>query len=163
VRKRKNIQIHIPAGVDTGARLRVSGEGEIGERGAPPGDLYVVLHVREDAVFQRNGMDLVCDLPIRLDLAVAGGSAIVPTIGGKAQIKIPAGTQTGTVFRLKGKGIPSVRGSGRGDLHVRVVVETPTKLSAGQRKNIHKLLAELDEDNYPREAKFRSTAGKYLG
>lgn len=162
VRKRKSIQIHIPAGVDTGSRLRVSGEGEIGERGGPPGDLYVVLHVQNDRVFRRDGMDLHCELPIRLELAIAGGTAVVPTIGGKAQIKVPAGTQTGTVFRLRGKGVPSIRGGGRGDLHVRIAVEIPSKLSSGQKKKIHEAIGDLKDDNYPLGAEFHERAGKYM-
>lgn len=162
VRERKSIQIHIPAGVDTGSRLRVSGEGESGERGAPPGDLYVVLHVREDSVFRRDGMDLSCDLPVRLETALFGGSVLVPTIGGKAQIKLPAGTQTGTVFRLRGKGVPSIRGGGRGDLHVRIVVETPVKISSKLRKEIAPLLEQLDGDHYPRGTKFAESAKTYM-
>ncbi|MDT8390288.1 MAG: molecular chaperone DnaJ [Lentisphaeria bacterium] len=162
VRERKSIQIHIPAGVDTGSRLRVSGEGESGERGAPPGDLYVVLHVRADGVFRRDGMDLSCDLPVRLDIALFGGSVLVPTIGGKAQIKIPAGTQTGTVFRLRGKGVPSIRGGGRGDLHVRIVVETPVKISSKLRKEIAPLLEQMDEEHYPRGKKFAESAKAYM-
>ncbi len=162
VRKRKNIQIHIPAGVDSGARLRVSGEGETGERGAPPGDLYVVLHVREDSVFKRHGGDLSCDLPVRLEQALFGGKVIVPTIGGKAQIKIPAGTQTGTVFRLRGKGVPSVRGAGRGDLHVRILVETPSKISSKVRTELEETLKKLDDSSYPRQKDFLQKAKTYM-
>lgn len=163
VRKRKNIQIHIPAGVDTGSRLRVSGEGEIGERGGPAGDLYVVLHVRDDSIFHRDGMDLACSLPVTLEQAIVGGAVIVPTIGGKAQIKIPPGTQNGTVFRLRGKGVPSVRGAGRGDLHVRIVVEIPAKLSSEQRRKLTDFHESLTEANYPRKTKFAKDAGKYMG
>ncbi len=163
VRRRKNIQIHIPAGVDTGSRLRISGEGESGERGGPTGDLYVVLHVHDDEVFVRNGMDLSCELPVAFEMATLGGTARVPTIGGAAQLKIPAGTQTGTVFRLRGKGVPSVRGGGRGDLHVRIVVEVPTKLSSADRHKLEEACRGLNDDNYPRHGEFLRRAAKYMG
>src|SRR5437762_9280492 len=120
------IRIRIPAGVDTGARLRSSGNGEAGARGGPPGDLYVVLHVKQHELFQREGDDLICEVPISFVQATLGAEIEVPTLSSKANIKIPPGTQTGTVFRLKGKGVKNVQGYGVGDLHVRVHVEVPT-------------------------------------
>lgn len=154
VRRQKSIQIHVPAGVDTGSRLRVTGEGDAGGRGAPPGDLYVVLHVREHGVFRRDGLDLACDIPVPLHTAVLGGSVNVPTISGKAQIKVPPGTQSGTVFRLKGKGVPSLRGGGRGDQHVRVIVEIPTNLAADQKKAAEAFARATGKENYPLREKF---------
>jgi len=136
------IKLKIPAGVDTGARLRSTGSGEAGLRGGPPGDLYVVLHVQAHEIFQRDGDDLICDVPISFVQATLGSEIEVPTLRGKASIKIPAGTQTGTVFRLKGKGIKNVQGYGHGDLHVRVSVEVPTHLNAAQRAKLQEF-AEL--------------------
>ncbi len=136
------IKIKIPAGVDTGARLRSSGNGEAGARGAGPGDLYVVLHVREHEIFQREGDDLVCEVPVRFVEAALGGEIEVPTLTGKAQIKIPAGSQTGTIFRLKGRGVKNLQGYGTGDLHVRVIIEVPTHLNGAQRAKLQEF-AEL--------------------
>ena len=117
-RKTKTIEIHIPAGVDTGARLRVSGEGDAGAMGGPPGDLYVVLEVQNHEIFKRQGNEVIVELPISYPTAVLGGSVDVPTVSGLAKLKIPAGTQNGSVLRLRGKGIPALRGGGRGDQHV---------------------------------------------
>jgi len=125
--------LHIPPGVDTGSRLRIAGEGEAGEAGASPGDLYVVVHVRPHELFQRDGQDLLCEMPIDFVTAALGGVVEVPTITGKAQLRIPEGTQSGTVLRLREKGIPSLRGGPRGDQHIRIVVEVPTRLSKRQK------------------------------
>jgi molecular chaperone DnaJ len=132
----KKLSLHIPAGVDTGSRLRVSGEGEAGVRGGPPGDLYVVLIVREHDLFKRSGNDLLVDVPIDFPTAALGGTIKVPTINGMASLKIPAGTQNGAVFRLRDKGVPSVRGDGRGDQHVRITVEVPRDLNREQREKL---------------------------
>ncbi|OPZ28951.1 MAG: Chaperone protein DnaJ [Lentisphaerae bacterium ADurb.BinA184] len=161
VRQRKSLQLHIPAGVDTGSRLRVAGEGEAGQRGAPPGDLYVVLHVHEHEVFKRDDLDLICEVPISIDQAILGATVAVPTIGGRAQIKIPPGTQSGTVFRLKDKGVPSLRGDGRGDMHVRIAVEIPTNLTAAQRKLVEQFAAAAGEDNYPHFRNFLHRVKKF--
>jgi molecular chaperone DnaJ len=140
------IKLKIPAGVDTAARLRSAGGGEAGLRGGPAGDLYVVLHVRAHEIFQRDGDDLLCEVPISFVQAALGTEIEVPTLSGKAGIKIPPGTQNGTVFRLKGKGVKNVQGYGHGDLHVRVAVEVPTHLNAAQRAKLQEF-AELCDGN----------------
>ena len=130
------IKLRIPAGVDTGSRLRSSGNGEAGFRGGPPGDLYVVLHVQAHAIFQRDGDDLLCEVPVSFTQAALGAEIEVPALDGGASIKIPPGTQPGTMFRLKSKGIKNVQGYGRGDLHVRINVEVPTHLSPDQKAKL---------------------------
>lgn len=130
------IKLRIPAGVDTGSRLRSAGNGEAGFRGGPSGDLYVVLHVRPHEFFQREGDDLLCEVPISFVQAALGAEIEVPTLEGPTSIKVPPGTQPGTVFRIKGNGVKSVQGYGRGDLHVRVTVEVPTHLSSAQREKL---------------------------
>jgi len=134
--KSSKVKLRIPAGVDTGARLRSSGNGEGGLRGGPTGDLYVVLHVKPHDIFQREGDDLICEVPIQFVDAALGAEIEVPTLAGPAQIRIPAGTQNGTVFRLKGRGVKNVQGYGNGDLHVRVTVEVPTKLNNVQKAKL---------------------------
>jgi len=161
VRQRRNIQIHIPAGVDTGSRLRISGEGEAGQRGGPAGDLYVVIHVKQHEFFRRDGNNLYCDVPVALEEAILGGKISVPTLGGHAQIKIPAGTQSGSVFRLKGKGVPSLKGGGRGDLNVRIVVEIPSNLSKEQEKTVQELADKTSDKNYPKLKNFKQFAKKF--
>jgi molecular chaperone DnaJ len=136
------IKLRIPAGVDTGSRLRSSGNGEGGLRGGPSGDLYVVLHVKAHAIFQRDGDDLLCEVPVNFVQAALGAEIQVPTLGGKSEIRIPAGTQPGTMFRLKGKGIKNVQGYGHGDLHVRINVEVPTHLNSAQKAKLQEF-AEL--------------------
>ncbi len=136
------IHLRIPAGVDTGSRLRSAGNGEAGSRGGPPGDLYVVLHVRPHEIFQRDGDDLLCEVPVGFVQAALGAEIEVPTLDGKAAIKIPPGTQPGTMFRLKGKGIKNIQGYGYGDLHVRINVEVPTHLTPAQKAKLQEF-AEL--------------------
>jgi len=140
------ITIKIPAGVDNGTRLRSTGNGEGGLRGGPAGDLYVVLHVKEHDIFQRDGDDLICDVPINFVQAALGADLEVPTLTGKASIKIPAGTQPGTVFRIKGKGVRNIQGYGTGDLHVRVLVEVPAHLNSAQRSKLQEF-ADLCDSN----------------
>jgi molecular chaperone DnaJ len=130
------ITLRIPAGVDTGSRLRSSGNGEAGTRGGPPGDLYVVLHVKPHEIFQRDGDDLLCEVPVSFVQATLGAQIEVPALTGKVEIKIPPGTQPGTMFRLKGKGVKNVQGYGHGDLHVRITVEVPTHLNAAQKAKL---------------------------
>jgi molecular chaperone DnaJ len=130
------IKLRIPAGVDTGSRLRSGGNGEAGFRGGPPGDLYVVLHVQAHALFQRDGDDLLCEVPVSFVQAALGAEISVPALDGGTSIKIPPGTQPGAMFRLKSKGIKNVQGYGRGDLHVRIVVEVPTQLSHAQKTKL---------------------------
>ncbi len=140
------IKLKIPPGVDTGSRLRSSGNGEAGTRGGPTGDLYVVLHVKAHEIFEREGDDLICEVPISFVQAALGAEVEVPTLTGNAHIKIPPGTQPGTLFRLKGKGIKNVQGYGVGDIHVRVTVEVPTHLNSAQRAKIQEF-SELCDAN----------------
>ncbi len=130
------ITLRIPAGVDTGSRLRSVGNGEAGLRGGPAGDLYVILHVKPHEIFQRDGDELLCEVPVSFVQAALGAEIQVPALDGKTTIKIPAGTQPGAMFRLKGKGIKSLQGHGFGDLHVRINVEVPTHLSAAQKAKL---------------------------
>jgi len=133
VERTKTLQVKIPAGVDNGDRIRLAGEGEAGPAGSPAGDLYVDVRVREHDIFQRDGDDLHCDVPIRISQAALGGSVRVPTLGGEVELRIPVETQTGKVFRLRDQGVKSVRSRKPGDLYCRVVVETPVNLTAEQR------------------------------
>ena len=139
VRRTRTLSVKVPAGVDTGDRVRLSGEGEAGRNGGPPGDLYVEVHVREHAIFERDGEHLCCEVPVSFATAALGGSVAVPTLEGDVTLKIPAETQSGRVFRLRDKGVKPVRGGARGDLFCRVAVETPVHLSAEQRELIKKL------------------------
>lgn len=132
--RERHIEVKIPAGVDDGAKMRVPGEGEAGERGGPPGDLYVFIRVRPHEFFKRQGNDLTCEVPVSFVHAALGGDIEVPTFEGKAKLNIPEGTQTGTVFRLKGKGVPNLRGFGKGDQLVKVTVEVPRRLNSRQKK-----------------------------
>ena len=134
--KSTKIKLKIPAGVDTGSRLRSAGNGESGFRGGPYGDLYVVLHVKPHEMFQRDGDDLLCEVPIGFVQAALGAEVEVPTLDGKTSIRIPAGTQSGSMFRLKGRGMRNVQGYGQGDLHVRILVEVPTHLSSAQKAKL---------------------------
>ncbi len=134
VKKRNTIKVNIPAGVDEGQQLRVAGKGEAGVNGGPAGDLYVVFHVRRHEFFERDGDDVYCEMPITFAQAALGDEVEVPTLHGKVKLKVPGGTQTGTNFRLKGKGIANVRGYGQGDQHIKIRVITPTKLSEKQKQ-----------------------------
>jgi len=124
----------VPPGVDNGSRLRIAGEGEAGTRGGPPGDLYVYIHVKQHNLFRREGDDLICEIPLSFVQAALGAEIDVPTLEGVEKLKIPEGTQPGTVFRIRGKGIPHLNGFGRGDQHVRVKVIIPGKLSERQKE-----------------------------
>ncbi len=156
--KTSKITLRIPPGVDTGSRLRSSGNGESGKRGGGPGDLYVIIHVKAHEIFQRDGDDLTCEVPINFTTAALGGDIEVPTLSGQAQIKIPSGTQSGTVFRLRGKGIRNVHGQGHGDLHVQVSVEVPAKLNAEQRAKLTEFANLCDESVNPRSKSFFAKA-----
>jgi len=146
VKQHKTLSVKIPAGIDEGDRIRLSGEGEPGVNGGPPGDLYVQIHLKADAVFQRDHDDLHCEMPISFSAAALGGEIEIPTLDGYAKIKIPAETQTGKVFRLRGKGIKGVRSSSHGDLMCHVVVETPVSLTARQRELLTEFEAINDKD-----------------
>jgi len=148
------IKIRVPAGVDGGARLRSSGNGEAGVRGGPSGDLYVVLHVKRHEIFERSGDDLICEVPISFTQAALGAEIQVPTLDAQAEIKIPAGTQSGAVFRLKGKGVKNVQGYGHGDLMVRVQVEVPARLNAAQRAKLEEFAKLCDENVHPASKSF---------
>jgi molecular chaperone DnaJ len=134
MQKNKTLAVKVPPGVDNGDRIRLSGEGEAGQNGGPSGDLYVEIHIQPHEIFQRDGADLSCVIPISFATAVLGGTVEVPTLGGEVALKIPPETQSGRAFRLRGKGVRPVRGSGPGDLYCRVEVETPVKLTAAQKK-----------------------------
>ena len=140
------LSVKIPAGVDNGDRIRLTGEGEAGPPGTPPGDLYVEVRVREHDIFQRDGDDLHCEVPIRISQAALGDTVRVPTLRGEAEIRIPAETQTGKLFRLRGKGVKSVRSRSEGDLYCRVVVETPVNLTPEQRELLEKFEATFSGD-----------------
>lgn len=147
----QRIEVRVPPGVDEGMRLRVAGEGEAGEIGAAAGDLYVEIHVKEHDNFEREGDDLIIELPITFRTAALGGEMDVPTLEGKTTIKIPAGTQPGTVMALRGKGMPRLNGYGKGDLHVRIKLEVPTKLSKRQIELINEF--EGKEEGHSRQKK----------
>ena len=154
------IKLRIPAGVDTGSRLRSTGNGEAGLRGSPPGDLYVVLHVKAHDIFQRDGDDLICEVPISFVQAALGAEVEVPTLEGKMPIRVPAATQSGTVFRVKGKGVKNIEGFGHGDLHVRVNVEVPTRLNQAQRTKLMEFAEVCDETVNPLTQGFFEKAKK---
>jgi molecular chaperone DnaJ len=143
------IKLRIPLGVDGGSRLRSSGNGEAGFRGGPPGDLYVMLHIKAHEIFQRDGDDLLCEVPVSFVQAALGAEIEVPTLEGRAVIKIPAGTQSHSTFRVKGRGVNNLQGHGQGDLHVRVQVEVPTRLTAEQKAKLQEFAALCDEDANP--------------
>ncbi len=147
VQQDKVLQVKIPAGVDTGDRIRLAGEGEAGGPGATAGDLYVEVNVREHAVFQRDGNDLYCEVPVRFAQAALGADIVVPTLDGEALIKVPLETQTGKLFRLRGKGVKSVRAHAAGDLLCRVVVETPVNLTSRQRELLKEFEATFDGEH----------------
>jgi molecular chaperone DnaJ len=151
VEKERTIELRIPPGVDTGTRLRVQGEGEPGPNGGPTGDLYVVLDVKEHPFFERRGADLYCTIPISIAQATLGVELQVPGLGGDEKLKIPEGTQSGAVFRIRGKGLADPHGGGKGDLYYHVRVLTPTKLTREQRKLIEQLGASLKVENKPAE------------
>ena len=147
VEDERTLEVKIPAGVDNGDRIRLSGQGEAGPSGTVPGDLYVEVRVREHAIFTREGDDLYCEVPIRFGQATLGAEMAVPTLGGEASVSIPAETQTGKLFRLRGKGVKSVRSGRTGDLLCRVGLETPVKLTARQRELIEELETSFAGDN----------------
>jgi molecular chaperone DnaJ len=151
VERERTIELRIPPGVDTGTRLRVQGEGEPGPNGGPAGDLYVVLDVKEHTFFERRGADLYCTIPLSVAQASLGTELQVPGLNGDERLKIPEGTQSGAVFRVKGKGLPDPHGGGRGDLYYHMRVMTPTKLTKEQRKLLEQLDATLKVENKPAE------------
>lgn len=162
VEKRSRIKLRIPAGIDDGARLRSSRNGEAGLRGGDPGDLYVVIHVEEHPVFQREEDNLYCELPVSFTNAALGGDVLVPTLEGKANLRIPPGTQSGTMFKLRGKGIEGLQSRSRGDLIARVIVEVPTKLNSEQRKKLEEFAAACGDENQPIHKSFFEKAKEFF-
>ncbi len=164
VHKKKNLSVKIPAGVDTGNQLRLSGEGAAGENGAPAGDLYVVIHVKEHHIFERDGNNLYCEVPISFSMAALGGEIEVPTLDGKVKLKIPAETQTGKLFRMSGKGVNSTRSGYAGDLICRVVIETPVNLNKEQKELLEKLEESLkgQKSHNPKSSSFLDGVKKFF-
>ena len=156
VEKQKNLSVKVPAGVDTGDRIRLAGEGEAGVNGGPAGDLYVVVSVREHKIFQRDGKNLYCEVPISFADAALGGELEVPTLDGRVKLKIPEGAQTGKLFRLRGKGVTPVRGGSPGDLLCRVVVETPVNLTKRQRELLEELRQTLEAEGSSQSPRAKS-------
>lgn len=163
IEESRTLSVKVPPGVDTGDRIRLSGEGEAGPNGGPSGDLYVQVVVKQHPIFQRDGADLYCEVPISFVDAALGGELEVPTLTGRVNLKIPAETQTGRLFRLRGKGIVPVRGGGPGDLLCRVVVETPVNLSGAQKDLLQAFRASLEGGGHsPRESSWFDTAKKFF-
>ncbi|MCG8538516.1 MAG: molecular chaperone DnaJ [Clostridia bacterium] len=154
IRKNKTISIKIPAGVDNGSVITLRGEGEVGSKGGPPGDLYIVIRVLPHRIFQRDGYDIICEIPITFVQAALGDEIIVPTLEEKVKYKIPEGTQSGTVFRLKAKGVPVLNGSGRGDQYVKVIIETPKKLNDEQKSILKQFAEVMGEDVHEQRKSF---------
>jgi molecular chaperone DnaJ len=163
VQRDSRIKLRIPAGVDTGTRLRSTGNGDAGVRGGAAGDLYVFLHVKDHDVFQRDDADLFCEVPLPFSVAALGGELKVPTLDGQSSIKIPAGTQGGTVFRLRDKGLPTLSSGGRrGDLNVRVQVEVPTKLNHEQQDKLRAFSESIGDHNSPMQEGFFQKAKRFF-
>lgn len=155
VRKRRKIEVKIPPGVDTGTRMRVNGAGEAGDHGAPSGDLYIVIRVNKHDFFQRDGNDVYCEVPVTIVQAALGDEITVPTLYGRETLKVPEGTQTGTVFTLRGKGMPRLgNGVARGDQRVRVVLQTPSRLTDRQRELFRELSREFGEEAHEQSRSF---------
>jgi len=162
-RRQHTLSVKIPAGVDSGSRLKLRGEGESGGPGGQPGDLYILVQVAEHALFQREGLDVVCDVPVSIAQAALGTEVEVPTLEGPARVKVSAGTQSGTAIRLRGRGVPELGGYGRGDQVVRVVVETPRKLSARQRELLEEFARLSGEEVHPMSKSFLDKVKSMLG
>jgi len=162
VEKLSRVKLKIPAGIREGSRLRSSHNGEAGIRGAPPGDLYVVIHIREHKIFQREGDNLYCEVPIPFSIAALGGEVEVPTLEGRAHLKVAAGTQSGRIFKLRGRGIINVNGRDRGDLLARLIVEVPSRLNAEQRRKLEEFAALCGEENTPLRKSFFERAREFF-
>ncbi|NLF86580.1 MAG: molecular chaperone DnaJ [Lentisphaerae bacterium] len=162
IKVRRSLALRIPPGVETGSRLRVTGKGEGGLRGGPSGDLYVVLHVRDHEIFERQGEDLACTVLVSPDIAALGGDVPVPTPDGLAMLKLPQGTPNGKVFRLRGKGVRGLDGSGVGDLHVHISIEVPAHLSGSQKRALQAFAESCDGNNYPEAARMRKQVETFM-
>jgi molecular chaperone DnaJ len=156
VEKERQLSVNIPAGVETGTRIRLGGEGEAGLRGGPSGDLYIFIEVKEHAIFQREGVNLFCRIPVSMTAAALGGDVEVPTIdGGRSLVKVPPGAQNGKQMRLRGKGMPALRGGGTGDMLIEFAVETPVNLTARQKEILREFEA-IGANNNPEGSSFFS-------
>jgi molecular chaperone DnaJ len=162
IEKTSRIKLKVPAGIADGSRLRSSRNGEAGIRGGAQGDLYVVIHVKEHPIFQRDEDNLYCEVPIPFSTAALGGEIPVPTLDGKASLKVPAGMQSGQIFKLRGKGISNVNGRGRGDLLARLLVEVPTRLNAEQRQKLEEFAGLCGEENTPLHKSFFERAKEFF-
>ena len=161
VEKHRALNVNIPAGVETGTRIRLAGEGEAGMRGGPPGDLYIFVEVAPHKLFERDGANLYCRVPVSMSKAALGGAIEVPTIdGGRTRVQIPGGSQSGRQMRLRGKGMPPLRGGGTGDMFIELAVETPVNLT-GRQKDILREFEELSEDNNPESKSFFSSVKSF--
>jgi molecular chaperone DnaJ len=160
--KVSRVKLKIPAGIGEGSRLRSSRNGEAGIRGGPQGDLYVVIHIKEHKIFQREGDNLYCEVPIPFSIAALGGEVDVPTLEGRANLKVPAGTQSSQTFKLRGKGIPNVNGRGRGDLLARLMVEVPSHLNAEQRRKLEEFAELCGDENTPLRRSFFERAREFF-
>ncbi|MBO6852619.1 MAG: molecular chaperone DnaJ [Marivivens sp.] len=159
--KNRSLSVNIPAGVETGTRIRLAGEGEAGLRGGPSGDLYIFIEVRPHKLFERDGTNLYCRVPVSMVSAALGGDIEVPTIdGGRSRVKIPEGSQTGRQMRLRGKGMPALRSGGTGDMFIELNVETPVKLN-GRQKELLREFADLSEENNPQSSSFFSSVKSF--
>jgi molecular chaperone DnaJ len=162
VEKASRVKLKIPAGISEGSRLRSSRNGEAGIRGGPQGDLYVVVHIKEHEIFQRDEDNLYCELPVSFSVAALGGEVAVPTLEGKANLKVPAGTQSGQMFKLRGRGIVHVNGNDRGDLLARLIVEVPSRLNAEQRAKLKEFSDLCGEENTPMHKSFFERAKEFF-
>ena len=159
---REKIKLKIPAGVESGSRQRLAGKGEPGARGGPAGDLFIVFHVRDHAFFRRNNLDILLEVPVPFYIAMLGGEIHVPTLYGEVKLKIPAGTQNGKMFRLKGQGIKDqAHGYGKGDQHVMVNIEVPAKLSGKERKAMEKACTSLHENHFQESVRLQKDASRF--
>ncbi|HZA51820.1 MAG TPA: molecular chaperone DnaJ, partial [Myxococcaceae bacterium] len=163
IESESQVTVKVPPGVDTGTRIRYAGEGEPGDHGGAPGDLYVVMHVREHPIFVREESDVLCEMPISFTQAALGATIDVPTLDGKVKMKVPPGTQSGKVFRLKAKGIPRLHGGGRGDQHVKVVIETPSQLTREQRELLERFAEISGEETHPQSKSFLEKVRELFG
>lgn len=161
--RERTLNVNIPQGVETGTRIRLAGEGEAGLRGGPSGDLYIFIHVDDHAIFERDGSNLYCRIPVSMATAALGGEIEAPTIdGGKSRVKVPSGVQSGKQLRLRSKGMPALRGGAQGDLYIELAVETPVNLTARQRELL-KEFEEIQADNNPESQDFFSRVKKFWG
>jgi len=162
VRKSKAVSVNIPAGVETGTRIRLSGEGEAGLRGGPAGDLYIFIEVADHALFQRDGINLFCRVPVPMATAALGGEIDVPNIdGGRSRVKVPEGSQSGRQMRLRGKGMPALRGTGMGEMYIELAVETPVRLTSRQKEILRDFEASCANSNNPNASSFFDKIKKF--